>query len=101
DAIPSLAIPVDFVIVSDSVDPLYEDLKIRFGGRLLRANLRTISNRLDEIKSLWSNPVYELSGTYGGEATTGEVELALSDGTRLRLPVEFEVMAQVEVAQPT
>jgi hypothetical protein len=101
DTMPNLAIPVDFVIVADSFDTLYEDLHDLSGGRLLRANLQTIANRLDQIKSFWSNPVYELSGNFSSSATVGELEIRLSDGTSEQLPLTIEVIQLAELIQPT
>lgn len=90
DDTPDLNVPVDLIVIADTVNPLFEDLQDRFGGRLLRANLQTIGNRLDEIKSLWSNPVYELTSDYADEDLSGELELDLSDGTTITLDVSLE-----------
>lgn len=86
----NLSVPADLIIVADTIDPSYQDVQDRFGGRLLRANIQTVSNRLDEIKSLWSNPVYELSGILPQDVNNTNLVITLSDKTRVTLPVTFE-----------
>jgi pSer/pThr/pTyr-binding forkhead associated (FHA) protein len=55
--------PVDIVIASDAEEDFYQEVAEASGGTLYRANIRNLDARVNEVKTLWSQPIYRLNGT--------------------------------------
>jgi hypothetical protein len=95
--IQSVYAPLDSIIVADAPDDEYLDLAERSAGTTRRANLLTIEARLNEVKTLWSNPVYALRGTLPNAIEErGQVTLTLSQGDTLTRPVTLVALAAPE-----
>jgi hypothetical protein len=85
--------PIDLLIIANALEDSYQDLADASGGQARLANVNTIEGRANEIKNLWLQPVFLLRG----EAPPGLIlargrgtlELSLSDGTFLELPLNF------------
>lgn len=94
-------VPVDVIVVADDFDEFYLDITELSGGRLLRANIQTLSARVNEVKALWANPVYLLSGSYSGQASSGSLALTLSSGATVSAPVALQHAIAPETAPVT
>ncbi len=88
-----LGVPVDVIVLTDEIDTFYHDIIERGGGVLLRANIQTLAARVNEIKALWANPVYALTGTYTGQSVTGDLRLTLANGSVVNLAVQLQTGA--------
>ena len=99
----SVSAPIDIIVLSEEVDPLYYDLIERSGGNLFRANLQTVQARVNEVKTLWSRPVYllESSTPLSGSARSGQLQLTLSNGSSISVRVRLESFTSSETVEDT
>lgn len=95
-AFSSVYAPVDVLVVAETVDDFYRDVVEQSGGTLYRANIQTITNRLNEVGQLWSNPAYLLSGVYNGTQTSGRLTVRLSDRSIINLQVNARQVLATE-----
>lgn len=96
----SVQSPVDVIVVADIVDDFYRDVTERSGGTLLRANVQTVGNRINEISAIWSNSSYLLNSSYAGTSRQGRLNLVLSDGREVGLQVDLFIEESEEIVSP-
>lgn len=96
----SLGIPIDLIVLDTTIDDDYLDLADQTGGQARQTNISTITARLNEVNTLWEQPIYALQGQWSGEAPTeGILSVRLLDGSNLTLPVSFTVMENASVVE--
>ena len=97
---PALPAPIEMIAITDEVPQVLQDVSDLSGGTILRANLRTINARLDDMRSDWGQPTYALRAAWPDDwdaSATLELTITLADGTTETLPV---TLAEYNVPPP-
>lgn len=100
DAVQQVGAPVDAIIIADEPDDAYLDITEGSGGTLYRANRNTITTRFNEVKVSWTQPVFMLTGGLpSAPEGRGQLDLTLSTGSQIQLPVTFITRTATESTQ--
>ncbi len=82
--------PVDMVVVNQDVSDTYLDIAERSGGVVFTANNRTLETRMNDIRTLWSQPVFRATGSFSGTAPErGTLTVTLSNDSQVTFDVEL------------
>lgn len=100
----SLSAPLDVVAISDTVSDDLRDLTARSGGSVVTASLRTVEARINEVRTLWSQPTYALFGTIeaGQPSALDQLTITLASGVEEQLDVRLQQLVEpTPTPQPT
>ncbi len=95
--------PIDAIIIADDVDDAYRDVVESTGGQLREANLNTIQARFNEVRTLWTQPVYAVTGSLPPNTADATARVTLENGQSSDLPLRFLTVDAPEesAANPT
>jgi hypothetical protein len=82
--------PVDVIQITNSLDDTFSNIAQGSGGSYFKANVQSLSSRVDELQKLWDQPVYLLSGEAEQNIANGEIIVSLANGQAIHKTVEFE-----------
>jgi hypothetical protein len=89
----TLASPIDLLVIDSTIEDIYRDLADQSGGQIRQANSATIGARLDEINTLWSQPIYALRGQVTGNLVVSpSLLVTLADGSVLTFQAELTLV---------
>lgn len=101
---PQMPAPVDVIAIADEVDETLQDLVDSTGGTLIRANLRTVEARINEVRTQWGQPTYELRGVWSDdldESASLDLTVTLANGTAETVPVRLQTYNIPVPVEPT
>lgn len=102
--IPEMPAPVDVIAITDEVDDSLQDLVDRSEGSLIRANLRTVEARINEVRTQWGQPTYALRGAWLEDWDSDEtldLTVTLSNGTSETVTVRLQDYHVAVPIEPT
>ncbi len=88
-------VPLDVLVIADSVDDFYRDITERSNGELYQANLQSIRPRLTEVRAQWARPAFELAGMAPAADEAG-LQIVLSSGRSIEQAITLERQAAPE-----
>jgi hypothetical protein len=105
---PQMPAPVDVIAIADDIDESLQELVDSTGGTLIRANLRTVEARINEVRTQWGQPTYELRGVWSEDFDADEpldLTVTLANGTAETVSIRlqsYNVPVPIEpTAEPT